>query len=371
MQLKNIINRRNIGKDITGRVNEIEDFFELVVNCHLISATMHYFSMESLSDTPHSNGFDMHISEKSLNERAKVFRSRMEEIIAQYVISRAYTSSVSDPTDSHVNVHASRIQREHAYGFVPSQQRHFPPSISDVFCRRHASESMRALAPDGVFNYASALLNDGLLLLELKDAIREGDGHRILRCWKVLLMYFHFARHKNYQSEAFHLLAEVSAAASPRIASQLTWSRCVNIRGGKGKNIPLDLHMEHLNRTVKDHVTTLGANVAEQSILQCARSLKGLIETCSTFDAQLGLEPSSISHSKANTSKDEKVIIKELTETSRVFDYVPGRNHASFKSIHPSITEHINMTKLIQWIQKKKKGMQDNITKASIFGHSV
>lgn len=30
--------------------------------------------------------------------------------------------------------------------------------------------------PDGVFNYASAILNDGLLLLELRDAIREGVG---------------------------------------------------------------------------------------------------------------------------------------------------------------------------------------------------
>lgn len=127
-----------------------------------------------------------------------------------------------------MNVHASRIQCKHTYGLVPPQHRHFPPSILDVLPRCHASESVRALAPDGVFNYASALLNDGLLL-EFKDAIREGDGPRILRCWKVLLIYFH------NKFEAFHLLAEVSAAALPRIASQLTWSRCVNVRGGKGK----------------------------------------------------------------------------------------------------------------------------------------
>ena len=371
MQLKNIINRRNIGKDINGRVNEAEDFLELVINCHLISAAMHYFSMESVSDTPHSNGFDSQISQKSLNECTRLFRSRMDDIIQQYVISRAFTSPVLDPTESHVNSHASRIHHEHTYGFVPPQHRHFPLSISDVFPREHASESVRALVPDGVFSYASAVLNDGLLLLEFKDAIREGDGPRILRCWKVLLMYFHFARHKNYQLEAFQLLAEINAAASPRIASQLTWSRCVNVKGGKGKNIPLDLHMEHLNRTIKDYVATLGANVAEQSILQCGRSLKGLIETCSNLDEQLGISPFSTSHNKANTSNDEKAIIKELTETSRVFNYVPGRNHKSFKSIRPSIAEHIDMTKLLQWIQKKRKGLQDNITKAMVFGHIV
>ena len=56
LQLKNIINRRNIGKDISGKVNEVEDFLELVINCHLIAAALHFFSMESVSDTPHSNG---------------------------------------------------------------------------------------------------------------------------------------------------------------------------------------------------------------------------------------------------------------------------------------------------------------------------
>ena len=100
------------------------------------------------------------------------------------------------------------------------------------------------------------------------------------------------------------LLAEVSAAASPRIAAQLTWSRCVNVKGGKGRNIPLDLHMEHLNRTVKDHVGTLGANVAEHSILKCGHCLKGLLETCSNFDEKLGVAPSSTSHSKENIATE-------------------------------------------------------------------
>lgn len=86
--------------------------------------------------------------------------------------------------------------------------------------------------------------------------------------------------------------------------------------------------MEHLNGVMKDHIASLGANVTEQSIFSVGVVLiKGLLETCSNFDKQLQLAPSSTRHSKANTSNDEKVIIncKELTETSRVFDYVPGR----------------------------------------------
>lgn len=56
---------------------------------------------------------------------------------------------------------------------------------------------MQAL-PDGVFNYASAVLNDGLLLMELRDAIHEGDGETILRTriakigLKMCLLYLPF-----------------------------------------------------------------------------------------------------------------------------------------------------------------------------------
>ena len=209
-------------------------------------------------------------------------------------------ATVSPPTDSASNPHTSRIQFEHGFSSTHMLPvRHFPHSISDVFPRQHATEAIRTIVPDGVFNYASAVLNDGLLMLEFKDAVREGDGPRILRCWKVLLMYFQYAKHKNYQLKTFHLLADVGAAASNRIVHQLTWSRVVNTCGGKGHNIPLDLHMEHLNRVVKDHVSNLGANVAEKSILQCGQSLKGLMEACSNFDEQVNLHKSSTSHTKA------------------------------------------------------------------------
>lgn len=129
--------------------------------------------------------------------------------------------------------------------------------------------------------------------------------------------------------------------------------------------------MEHLNRVVKDHVVTLGANVAESSIIQCRKSLKGLLETCSNFDAQLQIQSPSTGHTRASVAHDQELIMKELIETSRVFDYIPGRLHPTFKNIHPSIAEHIDMGKLFQWIAKKKNMLRENITKARIFNHKV
>ena len=59
---------------------------------------------------------------------------------------------------------------------------YLPSAVTSAAPRSQASQTVKKAAPDGVFNYASAVLNDGLLLLEYKDAIREGDGERILRC---------------------------------------------------------------------------------------------------------------------------------------------------------------------------------------------
>lgn len=43
---------------------------------------------------------------------------------------------------------------------------------------------------DGIYEYAKDTLCLGLLLLERIDAVREGDGDRIMRLWKFS---FHFS----------------------------------------------------------------------------------------------------------------------------------------------------------------------------------
>ena len=61
---------------------------------------------------------------------------------------------------------------------------------------------------DHVQEYASEVLSLGLMLMEFKDAVKEGDGLRILRCWRYILLFFKVARRSNYSIEAFNLLAQ-------------------------------------------------------------------------------------------------------------------------------------------------------------------
>lgn len=197
----------------------------------------------------------------------KVFYDRMERIIDEFVIPQEISTQheVTDSvTSTSANPHVQRIHLEHNYYSQSSassvSHRYLPRS---VVSQPTASLPVRRAAPDVILNYASAVLNDGLLLLEFKDAIREGDGNRILQCWKVLLMYYRSANHTNYASEAFHFISQVTATASPRVAAQLLWNRVVNTKGKEGHNIPVDLHMEHLYRTVKEYVAGVRANVSQ------------------------------------------------------------------------------------------------------------
>ena len=96
---------------------------------------------------------------------------------------------------------------------------------------------------DGVFAYA----------------IKEGDGLRVLRCWRYLLPIFLGTGRTNYSREILNMLYQ-QVTLSPCLSSQLLWSRFINVHGFPARNIPADLHMEHLNRIAKDAIKSLGAN---------------------------------------------------------------------------------------------------------------
>lgn len=54
-----------------------------------------------------------------------------------------------------------------------------------------------------------------------------------------------------------------------------------------------------------------------------------------------------------SSETDRNKIIQELTE-SKVFDYIPGRYHHTFKNITPHISSHIQVGKLMNHIHQTR-----------------
>ena len=62
--------------------------------------------------------------------------------------------------------------------------------------------------PDKKLEYSRLLISVGLLYLKFCDAIREGDGMRVIQCWRYMFLVFKCTNKKNYAIEAFTLLAQ-------------------------------------------------------------------------------------------------------------------------------------------------------------------
>lgn len=382
-QLRNLINRRNVSAStsVKSHANEIEDFLELITRCHISAVVMHHFRMNSRDDEPHSSTFPLSTVSLPADQKWKILLSRLYDIIDRYIVpskfmldkaSAAESSSVSQEATK--NPHAQRLHNEHDYTQSSNTAQvasHLPPCITQTAQRSVAPESVKRIAVDGVFNYASAVLNDGLLLLEFKDAIREGDGPRILRCWKVMLIYFQYARHSNYVKEAIFLQAAVNATATPHVAGQMTWSRTVNTKGGQGRNIPVDLHNEHLNRALKTAVSAVGANIAPETIIQCGKSIKGIMDTIDSFDKEHCISQSSAMsvHTRSSLQKDEDAVLEELVTKSHVFDYIPGRVHNTFPKIESNPSLNIDTKKLFDTIHRYKCDLQRKSNVAKLYKH--
>ena len=77
---------------------------------------------------------------------------------------------------------------------------------------------------DRSYNYARVLCHYGSLILEIQDALREGDGERMIRYWKIALPHFQAFNHTKYSIQALRLQFQTSVVLSPNLAHQVKWS---------------------------------------------------------------------------------------------------------------------------------------------------
>ena len=173
---------------------------------------------------------------------------------------------------------------------------------------------------DKVSLYARRLLSLGCFYLEYSDAIREGDGDRVLRCWRYLLPMFVSSGRKNYAIESLNLLLQHDFILPPRQAAEPIWSRFVNTKGQQGTNIPNDLHMEHLNRLVKTAIGGLGVNKTESAITRVGKVLRVLSPLLDNFDFVNGVAKESGRHGKPSEEKGIEIVLNDLSSVFKVFD---------------------------------------------------
>ena len=294
-------------------MNSCEDFFELVTNAHILTAAMQKFEMKKLTDAVPSKLFPVD-KDLSREERLAVLNSAVREIISEFV-------DISFP------------------GKRKSKSKKVPTSC------------------DHVLEYAKETLTMGLMLLEFKDAVREGDGERVIRCWKFLMLFFRASGHTNYTLEALNLLSHYYYLLPPRYAEQMKWNRFVNTQGKRGANISADLHIEHMNRICKEAVNHLGANKTPKAITRIGKVVGVISNTLDNFDKISGVEHGSDKHTRRSDDKDLRLVINEL-QKSKVFVFSEGRKHGKFPQIRCNMLQSINRSKFDSWMDTNFKKLR-------------
>lgn len=201
----------------------------------------------------------------------------------------------------------------------PVEQLHFIETISEQVVERltlvSAAFSRQPTQDDGdtAFNYARILCHYGSLVVEFRDAWAEGDGDRILQCWKLFMPHFQMAGSSKYALEALRLQFQVGVVLSPNLAHQIKWNRFVNTKGGSGRNIPCDL--------------------TENALKKAVRSVSSIQTICERFDKETGVPVITSAHST-------------VSDTSR--------KHSSFPRLKLDPLHKWDKEKAKTWINEKK-----------------
>ena len=248
--------------------------------------------------------------------------------------------------------HDGKLRRDHELKHNPPVVIDEPPTDIFVMDSKFTEDNK-----DDMLSYQKALLEYGMLVLNFWDAIAEGDGERILRCWKFFLMYL---KHQGgsatkYSLEALYLIFQVYALLSPQAAHRLIWNRGVKIRIS-GVNIPLDLCLEFFNKTIKEAIKKLGPSATQKSLDRISHSLGVTTDLMKVFDSSLLVFKRSGKHIRKSAANDIEKIVKELV-VNKAFTHTPGRKYNFYSNMKPSILCGFNLQKMFNWISDHKKHM--------------
>ncbi|XP_065061936.1 uncharacterized protein LOC135688833 [Rhopilema esculentum] len=220
---------------------------------------------------------------------------------------------------------------------------------------------------DDMLNYQLVLLEFGMLVQNFFDAIIEGDGERIVRCWEFFLPYLRCDGQgsTHYALEAFYLLCRVNALLTPKAAHELKWNRFFKNKNGPGGKIPLNLSLEHHNKLIETLMQSLGPSGTNQHCLnRYIKAIRVNKDVLDRFDQQIFFKKGSREHKDRCEKADLYKNVNELVE-NYALTHMNGRKYMDLCNVNDSILDGVDMHAMFTRIKEHKKkflqkSVQDN-----------
>ena len=210
---------------------------------------------------------------------------------------------------------------------------------------------------DWIMNYSLSLLQYYFILVDFKDAVKEGNGKQLSILHKQLL--HHFKSIPGYNAYAIEMLIKIIQSEvflTQAEANQVMWAGTVNWKGGDAKNIEIDLLQENRNKDLKNLIKGMGANKTTKAITRASRAAGGVRQIVDNFDDNVSLAKKSSAHTHRSIEKDVDTVLADLS-TLKPFTYSQGRKYKSFPKIEGDNLSSLNDADFELWLLKHKNNL--------------
>ena len=344
--MRNAIDARNVSNDPHNRYYAATEFIDKVTDAYLINGALVHFGMASLEDQPSRNIYEG--SALDNNGKRKYVDKVISDFLDEHVVYNVPELSHTAPTSNDLKCRVC----QKAYKRPTALKKHEEEKHGIMEAEQLASE--QSLKDDKVRNYTHQLLLMLLLRLDHNDAIKYGDGDRVIRLYKYFCLYFKVSNCPKYAFAMLQLQAQVNALLSPRLAHSLTWNRFVNHQGKPDTNHPMDLEIEHDNKLFKNDCLSYRGEITEKTLQRVGRSTMPSDEILKNFDKTSEVKRLSGQHTMMSTEEDVLTLVDHLIP-AQVYSNIPGRAHSAFEEMPNSLLDTIDCDKLKTWISQSLK----------------
>eukprot|EP00794_Sanderia_malayensis_P008377 gene8377-9276_t len=293
-----LVNRRNVNTDVSRKVEGCKQFFLFEVNGRIIACYCEILGIRSPDVEPMGNVILQKLSTMTNKEKKDYLFNLSAEVVDKFIIRKEQNSRI--------------VKRQLTFKF--DEKRRVEHEITHGLHTENPSSSQ--LIKDGMFNYQCSLLDVGMVVVNFYDAVSEGDGPRVIRCWKFMLQYLKKdgASSRKYAPEALYMVFQIYAILPEIDAHHLIWNRFHKSKSCRGGNVPQDLALEHYNNLLKSVIKNLGPNSTNTKVIdRYCKALTVNKKFLENFDRSCHVIRRSGKHVKANLSGDfKKVVLVEF-----------------------------------------------------------
>lgn len=237
---RNAINAKNVSKDPSFNYYASSELVDKFTKAYLVSAALSHFNMESIDSSPKQHEYEGVIGSDS--EMKEYLLRNAKKVVEEFTV-------LDFPQIPKTGYQSNDIVCDlcgRKYKQAKTLEKHMSQVHAMVDSESELQSEVTAKSDqDYVLNYSKLSLTLGLLKLNHDDAIRMGDGQRIMQLDKVFYLYYKAFNCSKYAYGMLETILQTRVLLSERMAHRLIWNRTVNNSGKIDSNLPNDLDLEH------------------------------------------------------------------------------------------------------------------------------